>query len=185
MPTLPTTTVAFASGATEAQFKTFLSDFRNYVSYMLGATGLPADSIVGGVPSGTKMLFAQAAAPTGWTKDTTHNDKTLRVVSGSGGGSGGSVAFSTVFGRTAVDGSSLSIAQLASHLHQETSSSQPSGATAGSGTGSSSNGIGSQSANYNMGGAAINTLSNGSGATHTHGLDLRVQYVDVIICTKD
>lgn len=62
MPTLPTTTAAFASSATEAEFKTFLNDFRDYVSYMLGATGLPADSIVGGVPSGTKMLFAQADA---------------------------------------------------------------------------------------------------------------------------
>ncbi len=41
------------------------------------------------IPSGTKMVFYQAAAPSGWTKDTTQNDKALRVVSGSGGGSGG------------------------------------------------------------------------------------------------
>ena len=140
MPTLPTTTVAFASGATEAQFKTFLSDFRDYVSYMLGATGLPADSIVGGVPSGTKMLFAQATAPAGWTKDTTHNDKSLRVVSGTGGGSGGSVSFSTVFGRTAVDASSLSIAQLAAHTHTMAYSSP-----GGSGGTLSSGAIGSSS----------------------------------------
>lgn len=40
-------------------------------------------------PSGTKMVFFQASAPTGWTQDTTHNNKALRVVSGSGGGSGG------------------------------------------------------------------------------------------------
>jgi hypothetical protein len=171
MPTLPTTTVAFASGATEAQFKTFLSDFRNYVSYMLGATGLPADSIVGGVPSGTKMLFAQATAPTGWTKDTTHNDKSLRVVSGTGGGSGGSVAFSTVFGRTAVDGSSLSIAQMAAHTHSYKTSS---GGSAGSGSGIAA----SPSSD------SINTGSQGSGAAHSHGLDLRVAYVDVIVCTK-
>ena len=49
-------------------------------------------------PSGTKMLFHQSAAPTGWTKQTTINDSALRVVSGtSGGGTGGSVAFSTLF----------------------------------------------------------------------------------------
>jgi hypothetical protein len=42
------------------------------------------------VPSGTKMVFGQATAPTGWTKDTTYNDKMLRIVSGSGGGNGGS-----------------------------------------------------------------------------------------------
>ena len=173
MPTLPTTTVAFASGATEAEFKTFLNDFRNYVSYMLGATGLPADSIVGGIPSGTTMLFAQASAPTGWTKQTTHNDKSLRVVSGSGGGSGGVQAFSTLFGRTAVDGSSLSIAQLAAHSHSLSGTNNTSGSYGGYMTNSSSDQF--------SGG----TGSQGSGSTHSHGLDLRVQYVDVIICLKD
>ncbi len=43
-------------------------------------------------PSGTKMLFQQTSAPTGWTKITTHNNKALRVVSGSAS-SGGSNAF--------------------------------------------------------------------------------------------
>jgi hypothetical protein len=38
------------------------------------------------------MLFQQTAAPTGWTKDTTHNDKALRLTSGTVG-TGGSVAF--------------------------------------------------------------------------------------------
>jgi len=45
--------------------------------------------------SGTKMVFVQASAPTGWTQDTTNNDKGLRVVSGSGGGAGGTHAFSS------------------------------------------------------------------------------------------
>jgi hypothetical protein len=40
-------------------------------------------------PSGTVMVFHQTAAPTGWTKSTSHNDKALRVVSGNGGGNGG------------------------------------------------------------------------------------------------
>ena len=43
-------------------------------------------------PSGTKMLFQQTSAPTGWTKVTTHNNKALRVVSGTAG-TGGSNAF--------------------------------------------------------------------------------------------
>ena len=47
-------------------------------------------------PSGTVMLFVQSTAPTGWTKSTAHNDKALRVVSGSVS-SGGSVAFSSAF----------------------------------------------------------------------------------------
>ena len=42
-------------------------------------------------PSGTRLPFAQASAPTGWTQDTTQNNKMMRVVSTVGGttGSGG------------------------------------------------------------------------------------------------
>ena len=47
------------------------------------------------IPDGTVMVFFQASAPTGWTKVTTQNDKTLRVVSGSGGGTGGDWAMSS------------------------------------------------------------------------------------------
>ena len=55
-----------------------------------------ADAIGGaGVPSGTVMVFYQAAAPTGWTKSTSNNDKALRVVSGNGGGTGGTHALSS------------------------------------------------------------------------------------------
>lgn len=55
-------------------------------------------SLVGqlSAPAGTRMLFQQSAAPTGWTTDTSQNDKALRVVSGSTS-SGGSVAFSSAF----------------------------------------------------------------------------------------
>lgn len=61
------------------------------VSWSLAEIGAQA-----ALPAGTAMLFAQTAAPTGWTKVTTHNDKALRVVSGTAG-SGGSTAFSSVF----------------------------------------------------------------------------------------
>ena len=47
----------------------------------------PAGS--GPIPSTTKMLFFQASAPTGWTKDITHNNKALRVVNGACGGAAG------------------------------------------------------------------------------------------------
>lgn len=49
------------------------------------------------VGAGTTMIFFQAAAPTGWTKLTTNNDATLRVVSGSGGITGGTTNFSVAF----------------------------------------------------------------------------------------
>jgi hypothetical protein len=62
----------------------------------------------GGFPSGTSMLFQQTSAPTGWTKQTTHNDKALRIISGTVG-TGGSVAFSTALGAGAtVAGGSVS-----------------------------------------------------------------------------
>lgn len=43
------------------------------------------------MPSGTRMPFAQAAAPTGWTQDTTDNatNRMLRVVNTAGGGVAG------------------------------------------------------------------------------------------------
>ena len=50
-------------------------------------------------PTGTKTIFQQTAAPTGWTKDTTYDDYALRVVSGTTS-IGGSIAFSTVFNAT-------------------------------------------------------------------------------------
>jgi hypothetical protein len=55
-------------------------------------------------PTGTAMLFQQTSAPTGWTKSTTHNDKALRVVSGTAS-SGGTTAFTTAFGTPSVSGS--------------------------------------------------------------------------------
>jgi len=42
-------------------------------------------------PAGTKMIFAQVAAPVGWTKDGSDlaNNRMLRLVQGNGGGTGG------------------------------------------------------------------------------------------------
>lgn len=45
--------------------------------------------------TGTSMVFHQASAPTYWTQDATHNDKALRVVSGTGGGNGGTHGLSS------------------------------------------------------------------------------------------
>jgi hypothetical protein len=49
----------------------------------------------GGLESGTVVAFFQSGAPTGWTKLTSQNDKVLRVVSGTGGGTGGDWAMSS------------------------------------------------------------------------------------------
>jgi hypothetical protein len=68
-------------------------------------------------PAGTALIFQQSAAPTGWTKQTTHNDKALRIVSGTAA-SGGSVAFSSAFSAgTTVDGTAISVSQMPAHNH--------------------------------------------------------------------
>ena len=55
-------------------------------------------------PSGTRMIFQQSSAPTGWTKDTTDtNQRALRVVSGNVS-SGGNLDFTSAFASRGVSG---------------------------------------------------------------------------------
>jgi hypothetical protein len=141
-----------------------------------GVTSLAALSSqlnVAPFPSGTRMLFQQTTAPTGWTKDTTVNDKALRVVSGAVG-SGGSVAFSTVFARTATDGTTLTVAQMPNHAHSVEYWTQEGG--------------GNSSLLYFESGSTwrgFATSAMGGSGSHAHGLDLRLAYVDIIIARKD
>jgi hypothetical protein len=134
------------------------------------------------IPSGSVLLFYQAAAPTGWTQVTTVNDRALRVVSGSGGGIGGSVAFTTAFASQAVAGTvgntALTIAQMPAHTHT-VGGIQAASAAAGTYT----------LANYPST-FGFTTSSQGSGDAHTHtftgtAINLAVSYVDVIICSKN
>lgn len=127
-------------------------------------------------PSGTLMLFQQTSAPTGWTKQTTHNDKALRVVSGTAG-SAGTVAFSTVFGKTATDAHTLTTAQMPVHNHSlNLTDWWGNSSTTNSGWG----------ADQTSSGTTNRGVTNaGSGSSHSHNMDIRVQYVDVIIASKD
>jgi hypothetical protein len=69
------------------------------------------------IETGTKMFFQQTNAPTGWTKDTTHDDKALRIVSGSVS-SGGATAFSSVMGSGKTTGSHVLLtSEIPSHNH--------------------------------------------------------------------
>jgi len=145
--------------------------------------------------SGTLMLFQQTTAPTGWTKQTTHDDKALRVVNGTTS-SGGSSAFSTVFANQtptittsglSAGATTLSTTQMPAHSHAY---------QAGGGT-LYGNGYGSPGEGYSIpiggpgGGSA--TGSQGGGSSHTHSVSgsatssaitLAVQYVDLIIASK-
>ena len=146
-------------------------------------------------PSGTVLVFAQTAAPTGWTKSTTHNDKALRVVSGSAS-SGGSVAFTTAFASQAVSGTvgdtTLTTAQIPAHNHGVNDPGHVhilGGSNLGSGsTGYSGAPGGATPTNSAVTGISIQNA--GGGGSHTHSftgtaINLAVQYVDVILATKN
>ena len=123
--------------------------------------------------SGTAMLFRQTAAPTGWTKGVAFNDYALRIVSGNVG-NGGGVAFSTAFANTNVGNTTLTTSQIPSHAHDVMIVGGP----------------GSPPSYYyasTWGGPTpmIASGSTGGGGSHNHSMTLAVQYVDVIIATKD
>ena len=160
------------------------------------------------IPAGSLMLFQQSSAPTGWTKGTAHDNKALRVVTGSAS-SGGSNTFAaafnndqTVSGTTSstsvtITGSTeahtLSIAEMPAHTHTE-GGIQEFGTTSSTSTGTRNTGNSSP-------GNQFETQSTGGGGSHSHGVgtlaggahthtfsdtfNLDVQYVDLIICSKD
>lgn len=131
-----------------------------------------------GFPATTAMLFQQAAAPSGWTKQSTHNNKAIRLVTGAIV-NGGSNPFTTVFGTGKTTAShTLSSGEGPSHSHgvrtgsQETETTQIVSAAR-------------RDAGYQqtVSGAAAAT---GGGGGHTHDLsNLDMQYVDFIIATKN
>ncbi len=53
-----------------------------------GSDNTILNSKYGIIPQNSVAVFYQAAAPGGWVQVTTHNNKALRVVSGTGGGFG-------------------------------------------------------------------------------------------------
>jgi microcystin-dependent protein len=138
-------------------------------AWLTVATFLGSGLSLGGFPPGTVMLFVQTAAPTGWTKSTTHDNKALRVVSGSVT-TGGTQNFTAVLNGT-VGATTLTTAQIPSHTHtlpggtnvNVTSFTPP------------------RISSTNL--ADITTNATGGGGSHTHSMD--VAYVDVIIATKD
>jgi hypothetical protein len=147
-----------------------LSQLANYVNtsgQLDASTGLYNEPI----PSGTVMLFVQTAAPAGWTKSTTNNDKALRVVSGTAS-TGGTVAFSTAFANGTTGSTTLTTTQIPSHTHLINKST---GGVVAGGAG--------------MAAGATNTTATsqatGGGLSHDHSLNIDVQYVDVIIATKN
>lgn len=147
--------------------------------------------------SGTKMLFQQSTAPTGWTKDTTnYDDHALRVVTGTAS-SGGTNAFSTLDATAAGTvntsvtgtnvGTSLSNSQLPNNWYWK--SNTPSGSRLDNHANSNYTAILPDWPSYRIqggGGTHTHTWSGSATSTFTGSANaLDVQYVDVIIATKD
>jgi len=160
-----------------------------YANGVVAATTFSGDgsglSGVGEFASGTKVAFVQSSAPTGFTIDTTAalTESALQIVTGSGGGTGGSDTFTTVLSGSksatnasvpisvsgvSVDTSSLTIGAttlstptIASHTH-----SAPLGTAGGSPRSRKPVGLNG----YGKGaGSFSNSMdSAGGGGSHTH-----------------
>jgi hypothetical protein len=154
-------------------------------------------------PTGTKMIFWQTSAPTGWTKDTNHNDKALRITTGTAS-TGGTVAFETAFASHTPAGTvgdtTLTSNQIPAHRHfvwaDEILGNVNPGVTNAQQTAKQGRGGGgSSSFDYAAEGTSTaatvgRTSETGGGASHTHtftgtAINLDVSFVDVILATKD
>jgi len=148
-------------------------------------------------PSGTKMVFFQSAAPTGWTQITSHNDKALRVVSGSGGGSGGTNNFSSTHTHSHGNTGST-VAPTQAHTHSFDDMYYPeSGSTSDTASGNTSfkpsrnnfRGSGDTDGDNDwLDYYTHNTKSTGGSSGHTHTTSSKTisayKYIDVIVCSK-
>ena len=159
------------------------------------------DSIIASVaiPAGSRTVWNQTAAPTGWTKDTSVslNDSILRIVTGAVG-SGGSVAFSSFNSQTATAAYTLTTTDMPSHFHANslndsghahamtigfrwggTNVSYP-GVYDSGGTGTSAGAVSAATT-----GMSINNASAGGGGAHSHGITTSIKYNDFIVATKN
>jgi hypothetical protein len=179
------------------------------------AAKIAAGAVPAPFPTGTRMLFQQTSAPTGWTKDTTINNRALRVVSGSVG-SGGSIDFDVAFASRGFSGTTssaavtgvvgshaLTAAQIPSHSHYVASGGGGTTGALSSGNYVDFNVNYSTNNNYILYGTSVGpdrglASYNGGGEGHTHpftgdahahlfsgAIDMAVKYVDLIIASKD
>lgn len=122
------------------------------------------------IPVGSRTLWYNTAAPTGWSAVALNDYGVKIVTAGLGGATSGSVAYSTFFARTTTDDHALTVAQLAPHGHAYSS---PGGFSQYAPGGvNASNGM-------------ANTTSNtGGGEGHNHPLDCRVLTAAFTLCEK-
>ena len=151
------------------------------------------------------MLFQQSSAPSGWTKETSLNNRALRLVSGNVSNGGGN-SFTGVLNSTVTTGNgsvashTLTTSQIPSHYHLAFRSGNHGQLRNGTNMNAnnypgSGSGAGNLYESYNI--SASGSVSNvgrtssvGSNSGHSHGFtnpnfNLNVNYTDVIIATKN
>jgi microcystin-dependent protein len=105
------------------------------------------------------------------------NDYALKVVSSSGGVASGSVAYSSLFARTATDGFTLTTNEMPSHSH---------GVSGGTVAGTSSSSVPATGGTiFPIGATGITINNTGNGASHAHGIDMRVQTAAVVLAMRN
>ena len=156
-----------------------------------------------GWATSTKTAFFQASAPTGWTKDITAalDGKILRVVSGAGGGTGGSFDIAGTI--TLQHANAISSQATHTHTYQHSHPQEVTQVTDATfvkaddavldGTYfQSANPSGGNSLDYARSGTNISGGTSFSDGSHDHGASLStdlsniaLKYMDIIICAKD
>jgi hypothetical protein len=150
--------------------------------------------------SGTKMLFIQAAAPTGWTRVATFDDAILRIVGSAAPSSGGSNGFVAAFNSqtgtgTGVTGTGtsggyvLQIADIPGHTHTQQSN------TVSNQSPGSLGYMENTAATVLLSTNPTTTASTGGGGSHSHSvpsltvpslsITTSIKYVDALIASKN
>jgi hypothetical protein len=135
-----------------------------------GSINLPSDVVT--FPAGTKMVFYQDTAPTGWTIQNTLDDKLLFITKGSAaGGQTGGGAHST--GTWTQPSHTLTEAEIPSHRHALMNSTNTHDEMYGAGQ-----------AGDNAGSTQYSGYTGGGGA-HSHGTTWRPAAYCAIIASKN
>ena len=157
------------------------------------ATTATTASILNGtwnqMPAGTRVPFAQAAAPTGWTQDTSSNadNRMLRVVNSTGGGVAGSD--SPIVNSTTMVAHTHTFTGNA-HTHTDSGHTHPVFWQGAGGAGTHfygvNTGIPDGLTTSGTGNADISTVTaTGTNAANASASDWTPRYIDMIICAKN